>query len=135
MFVGRLEKVKNIRWLIETFAEAIKRSSNNISLLIMGEGSQRQDLEEFVKNKHLEENIKFGGWVKLLFTYYKDTACVLFPSFSEGYGLVPLEAADYGAKLIMSDVGVANYELKPSERVKIIPLSARQAWVEAILNI
>lgn len=136
LFVGRLEEVKNLAWLIEIFEEIVLTEyGRDFFLLVLGEGSQKNELRALVDEKKLQKNIKFKGWLTDAWNYYASVDCVLFPSLSEGYGLVPMEAAVAGAKIIMSDVGVANYELEASKRVKIIPLEDRQAWIEAILNI
>ena len=132
IFVGRLERVKNVHWLIEIFSEVLK-VEKNYSLLILGEGSQREELEKFVKDKNLESSIKFGGY-RILTPFYKTADCVLFPSLSEGYGLVPMEAHALGTAVIMNDVGVANYELQPSEKVKILPINDKEKWIEAIIS-
>ena len=104
-------------------------------LLIVGEGSQKNMLKEKVVSLALNKNIKFEDWVDDRFSYLKTCDAVLFPSLSEGYGLVPMEANAAGAPVIMNDVGVANYELIPDEKVKIISVNDKDAWIQAILNI
>lgn len=135
LFSGRLEEVKNLSWLIEIFEIVVREYGRNFLLLVLGEGSEKNKLRAMVEEKQLQKNIKFKGWASNSQEYYPSVDCVLFPSLSEGYGLVPMEAVKVGAKIIMSDVGVANYELKPSEEVKIIPVSDREAWIKAILEV
>ena len=50
----------------------------------------------------------------------------------QGYGMVPMEANMAGKKVIMSDVGVANYELKPSENVIILPIDYKERFINEI---
>lgn len=136
LFVGRLEEVKNLSWLIDIFEEiVITKYGRDFFLLVLGEGSEKSKLIDLVKEKKLDKNIKFKGWTPNPKDFYPSVDCILFPSLSEGYGLVPMEAVSAGTKVIMSDVGVANYELKPSERVKILPINDKEAWVQAILNV
>jgi glycosyltransferase involved in cell wall biosynthesis len=132
--IGRLEKIKNIDFLIDVFAEVFKKKQDCL-LLIVGSGTLKIDLENKVKELKLENNIKFEDWTQDPLSYIKTCNCVLFPSFSEGYGLVPMEANILGKNIIMNDVGVANYELKPSDKVKILPVNDKDVWVSAILNV
>lgn len=131
---GRMEPVKNLEWLIEIFKDVIEKKKN-ILLILAGEGSEKYKLQEKVKDLNLEDHIRFDSWSEFPFNLYKSADCLLFPSLSEGFGRVPMEAVAAGAKVIMNDVGVANYELKPSEKVIILPINDREAWIKAILSI
>lgn len=131
--IGRLDSVKNIIFLIDVFAQVVKEKPNYL-LLIVGDGVEKNKLQEQVNNFGLENNIKFENWTQDSISYIKTADCVLFPSLSEGYGLVAMEATAAGTRLIMNDVGVANFELKPSKKVKIVPLD-KEVWIKEILTI
>jgi glycosyltransferase involved in cell wall biosynthesis len=133
LVLGRLDSVKNISWLIDIFTEVIKQK--NYLLLIVGDGLEQKNLQFKVKKYNLDNNIKFEFWTNDPISYLKTADCVLFPSLSEGYGLVPMEANATGIPVIINDVGVANYELKPSERVKILKINNKEAWIKAILEV
>lgn len=134
LFLGRLEPVKNLFFLMEVFAEVIKDKKDFV-LLIVGSGSQKEKLKEKVSLLGIKDNIKFEEWTDDAISYLKTVDCVLFPSLSEGYGLVPMEASVAGTKVIMNDVGVANYELPKSDHVIILPVDDKDAWIKAVLNI
>lgn len=125
--LGRFARVKNLSWLIDIIREVV-RQHPDWGLIIVGGGVG-------LTRYRLEENIIFEGYTDNPWSYLKTADCVLFPSLSEGYGLVPMEAHAAGTPIIMNDVGVANYELPPSDKVKIIPVSNRDAWIEAMLSI
>lgn len=131
LVLGRLEAVKNISWLIDVFKEAAPDGL----LLIVGNGAEGGFLKEKAARSGSKNNIKFESWTEDPFSYIKTADCVLFPSLSEGYGLVAMEAVAAGTPVIMNNVGVANYELRPSDKVKILPINDKQKWVEAILSI
>jgi glycosyltransferase involved in cell wall biosynthesis len=126
--IARLETIKNIDWLIDVWKDLPK----DYLLLIVGNGSQEKKLKQIAKGNN---NVIFESWTDDPAGYIQSADCVLFPSHSEGYGLVAMEAHALGTPVIMNDVGVANYELKPGEKVWIIPVSKKQAWIDAILNI
>lgn len=132
--LGRLEPIKNISWLVDVFAEAVKNKPNYF-LIIVGAGLEHSKLQAKIANLKLEPNVKIEPWTDDPWSYLKSADCLLFPSLSEGYGLVAMEANAAGCPVIMNDVGVANYELKASEKVKILPINDREKWVEAILKI
>lgn len=119
--------------MIGVFVQVLKASPNYL-LLVVGTGSEKLKLENKVKSLGLTNNIKFEDWTSDSASYIKTADCVLFPSLSEGYGLVAMEAVAMGTKLVMNDVGVANFELKPSDKVKIISLD-KEVWVKEILSI
>ncbi len=133
LFVGRFETVKNIPWLIDIFSEVIKKQNN--LLILMGDGSQKEEIELLIKNKNLEKNIKIKPWSEDPLEYYASADCLLLPSHSEGYGMVVIEAIESGCKVIMNDVGVANYEIKPSKQVHIIDTKDRQEWIKELKEI
>lgn len=131
--LGRLDKVKNISWLIDIFAEVVKKKPRYL-LLIVGEGVDRENLKLQIKNLKLNENVMLEDWISEPLDYIKKANCVLFPSLSESYGLVAMESSIAGTPIIMNNVGVANYELQPGDNVKILPINDKEKWVEAILN-
>lgn len=133
LVLGRLDAVKNISWLLQIWATVVPQQKKYL-LLIVGEGRERRDLEYKIKILGLQNNVKLAGWTNDSWSYLKTVDCVLFPSLSEGYGLVSMEASAVGTQLIMSDVGVANFELKASPKVVILPVNDQWAWTQQILK-
>ncbi len=113
LFVGGLERVKGIRYLIEAFAEIVKESPQ-FKLIIVGEGSERKNLESLISNlEHRTSNIKlkdsivFKGRLSLHDTrnIMKKCYCLVLPSLSEGLPRVLIEAMALGKPVIASKVG------------------------------
>lgn len=132
LYVGRLEKEKNVAWLIKVFDQYLQQSNNNDVLLIVGDGSKKESLKHLTNNLKRNKEIKFIGWSNEPLEYIKVVDCVLVPSMAEGYGLVPMEAAAAGTRIIMTDVGVAGYELPASEQVIIVPVNDRVAFIQSL---
>lgn len=135
LFVGRLESVKGVDMLIDIFDDLVHGRDKNYFLLILGDGSKRETSENKVRRRKLQNNISFGGYAQMPESYYKNVDCVVFPSHSEGYGLVSMEAVEAGAKVIMTNVGVANFELKPSATTRIVPVGDTDAFIKEMLSI
>lgn len=128
LVLGRLHPVKNISWLVERLGALPQKDWH---LLVVGEGEEKKYLESVVKSLHLEDEISFLPWTKEPYILLKTVDCLLFPSLSEGYGLVPMEAVAVGCPVIMNDVGVANYELK-GPLVRVISVSQPDEWKKAL---
>ena len=58
-FVGRLDREKNVIALLEIFKES--KIPTNWKLQIIGDGSERKNLEQFVEKNQLQERIIFYG--------------------------------------------------------------------------
>lgn len=135
LFLGRFEKVKNVNFLLDVWKELVP-SHPELVLFLVGDGTEREEIKKRILDAKLEKNVRMSeGWAAEPLEYIKSVNAVLFPSLSEGYGLVPLEAAAAGISVIMNDVGVANFELLPSQNVYIIPVQNRQQWIETLLKI
>lgn len=93
VLVGRLAKEKNIVFLIETI-EKLVNDIKNIKLIIVGDGPDKEELENIVKEKELEKNIIFTGKVpwESIPSYYHLGNIFLTASKTETQGLTVIEA-------------------------------------------
>lgn len=132
LFLGRFDRIKNIPWLLDVFSDYLFQTERSDLLLIAGDGSERQFLERYAHRLGIEVNVRFLDWIDHPLDYLKTVDAILIPSLSEGYGMVAMEAAAAGTRIIMTDVGVANYELKPSSQVTIVPVNDVAAFLEAM---
>jgi len=130
VFLGRLDPVKNLCWLIEVFADVVTVDPG-CRLWLVGSGPEKNKLEKLIVQKRLENNVQLLGWVQNPQDYLQKATALLFPSLSEGYGRVVMEARAIGCPVIMADVGVSGYEVLPSPDVHILPWQ-KQKWVELI---
>lgn len=100
-YVGRLEPLKNLRFLLDAFMLA-QSEYDNIRLILVGDGSERKALEEYSHKLGLDMHIHFAGQRNDTNYYYQMMDCFLLPSFFEGFSLVLLEAQCSGLKCIIS---------------------------------
>lgn len=132
--LGRLDPVKNLGWLLETFA-GIVRQKPNCFLLIVGDGKESGRLEQKVRALGLGSSVRFEPFTADPWSYIRTADCLLFPSLSEGYGLVVMEAVASGTPVVMTDVGVANYEVQAGPKVTIVPVNDKEKFIQAMLLI
>ena len=106
MTVARLEKVKGINYLIEAMLR-LNLNGERFSLLIIGEGSERKNLESLVEKLNLKEKVKFLGEIpnEKVPEYLAAADCFILPSLREGFGIVILEAQAAGVPVIGTKVG------------------------------
>jgi phosphatidylinositol alpha-mannosyltransferase len=96
-YVGRLEKRKGIRYLLEAFA-LLREVHPEFKLLIAGDGPERTKLENFVKDNNIKK-VEFLGFIdeprKLRLLRQSDLFCS--PAlYGESFGIVLLEAMASG---------------------------------------
>jgi len=116
VFVGQLEKVKGINILIEAFTN-IKRDFPDFKLVIIGEGSERKNLEFKIKDLGLKNKVKLKGKLSLEQTkdIMKRCYCLVLPSLSEGLPRVLMEAMALEKPVIASNVGGIPELIKDNE--------------------
>lgn len=100
-FIGRLEKVKGLEILLESFFRFVILYPNT-KLLIAGEGSLKEFIINFIKNKELENKVEVVGWVKDVPSFLKDIDVFLLPSKEKGQPFALLEAMAAGKIVITS---------------------------------
>lgn len=73
-------------------------------MMILGDGPQREYLEELVTQHHLQDRVKFLGYIPKAYTYNELFDISVFPSMSEGFSLSLIEAAGYQKKIVCADI-------------------------------
>lgn len=100
--VSRLEKEKNILFILKGLKRLKKRRGDCFRFLIIGEGSERQNLMMEAENLGIKDNVIFCGSIahKELSNYYRACDLLLFASKSETQGIVLLEAMAAGLPIV-----------------------------------
>jgi glycosyltransferase involved in cell wall biosynthesis len=102
--VGRLIKEKGYFRLIEAFAEIIK-THNNWDLVILGEGSERSNLEKRIESLGMKDQIILPGRVGNVGEWYQRADLFAMSSHLEGFPNALIEAMAYGVPVISIDCG------------------------------
>ncbi|KAF2334165.1 glycosyltransferase family 4 protein [Flavobacterium ginsenosidimutans] len=102
--VGHLEPRKNYNNLIKAFKK-IQNESNLRKLKLVIVGKKSFDYEQTLKNVILDSNILHLDFVdfKDLLWLYSNAKLFVQPSFYEGFGFAPLEAAALGTVSVVSN--------------------------------
>lgn len=98
---GRLCVAKNFALLIDSFK--LVKEKHPVKLVILGDGALREELEEQVKNYHLEQDIYFAGSVNNPEDYFAHSDLYILTSSYEGFGIVLAESIAAGTPIVTSD--------------------------------
>ncbi|MBB6624652.1 glycosyltransferase [Clostridium gasigenes] len=89
--IGRLEVLKSFDRLLSSI-KLLVENNNNIKLLIIGEGSERNKLESLITKYSLTNNVELMGFQKNPYKFLKEADLFVSSSISEGFSLVIAEA-------------------------------------------
>jgi sugar transferase (PEP-CTERM/EpsH1 system associated) len=101
--VGRLDKVKNYRMLLEAILLA-RQCESSFLVLIIGDGPERYDLEYFART-HSIPNVQFLGQRDNVYDYLKAFDLFVLTSLAEGISNTILEAMATGLPVLATGVG------------------------------
>lgn len=136
--IGRLEPIKGYDIMIDAFSRLRARPNyQGAVLVIAGEGSERDALENLVRARGLERSVYLIGWRDDVLDMHSAFSLFTMSSRSEGTSISLLEAMSAGLAPVVTDVGgnaaVLGDELRdclvPSERSDALA----QAWEKMLL--
>ena len=110
LFVGQVVHRKGLYLLISACALLEKQGYNHYTLLVVGDGAQKQEFELFCDAHGLSDRIYWAGWVDYgrLSAYFKAADVFIFPTLEDVWGMVVLEAMAFHKPVICSKwAGVA----------------------------
>ncbi|MEM0054072.1 MAG: glycosyltransferase family 4 protein [Nitrososphaeria archaeon] len=137
LYVGQLIKRKGLETSVRAFNRLVKKGYTNISLLIVGDGSEYDELLNLISSLHLTESIKILRKVddRLLPYIYKVADLFVLPSYYEGLPTVILEAFASGLPVIATKVGGIPWLIKSSKAGILIEPGDHITLAEAIEKI
>jgi glycosyltransferase involved in cell wall biosynthesis len=127
LYVGRVSKEKDLNLFIEIIP-ALREKAGAFTLAIVGEGPYRAELQ-----KLLPEAI-FTGILngRELGTAYASADIFVFPSTTDTYGNVVVEAMAAGLPVAVSDIGGPRELVKNSQMGRVFPAREASAWVTGL---
>tara|TARA_B100000212_G_scaffold280492_1_gene220332 strand:+ start:1734 stop:2804 length:1071 start_codon:yes stop_codon:yes gene_type:complete len=106
--VGRLNYQKGFDRLIKCFS---KINHNNLKLVIIGEGNERENLNRIIYNLGMQKNVIMLGNKRDIWSWYKNAFCFVLSSRYEGYPNVIKEAMSQGCPVIAVDCNYGPSEI------------------------
>lgn len=102
--VGRLVPEKDYPTLLRAFYE-FQKIIGNSKLLIIGEGSQRSNIEFIINDLNLGDKVLLLGLKHNIYDYLNSCDLFVLPSLYEGFGLSVAEAMSMKKFVIATDCG------------------------------
>lgn len=137
LYVGRLEEVKGVEYLIRAFADVV-RVVPNATLRIVGDGTARAELVRMVSALQLSDRIEFVGWVRteIVKQEYTDALILVTPSiWPENLPTVCIEALAAGRPVVGTDAGGIPELVIDGKTGRIVPTKNSQVISEALISL
>ncbi|MGE0884402.1 MAG: glycosyltransferase [Blastocatellales bacterium] len=131
-YVGRLTPEKNVRLLVELEKRLREAGAGNFRFVIVGQGSEREWMEQQMQP---QGNVEFAGVLKgeALARAYANLDLFVFPSTTDTFGNVVLEAQASGVPAIVSDQGGPKFIIRDGKTGLVA--NGGRGFLEAILRL
>ena len=128
-FIGRISKEKNLEFLNSVWRK-FSAKHDDVELMYVGYGWY---LEEIKKSFEGNNSVHFAGEQggETLASLYADSDFFLFPSVTDTFGNVVVEAMSTGTPAIVSDYGGPHDIVMDSAAGRILPID-EDAWLNAL---
>lgn len=127
---GHMAPVKNQKFLVEQMPEILKRKPNAV-LLLLGDGNDRDMLENRIRQLGLEDHVRMTGNVSNVGAYLNAMDVFAFPSLYEGMPLAMIEAQTNGLPCVISEKIPGDVHL--TDLITALPLeNSEEQWITAL---
>src|SRR5881296_2268312 len=138
LYVGRLGREKNLRYLIQAMQLLARRGGAGggvggarFKLVIVGQGPMRRTLVANLPDAHFTgplEGAELSRW-------YASADVFVFPSIAETFGNVVLEAFASGLPVIGVDAGSVRELVSPNWNGRLAPADSPAAFADAVRSL
>lgn len=133
---GRLAKRKGVAWFINNI---MPKLGENIIYIVAGDGPDRDNIREAVKNNKLQDRVKILGYVTDKIKNILFNTCDLFiqsnikvPGDMEGFGISVIEAASCKLPVIASNLEGLKDAIKDGQNGFLVEPYDTQGYVKKI---
>ncbi|MBQ7220175.1 MAG: NAD-dependent epimerase/dehydratase family protein [Synergistaceae bacterium] len=101
-YIGRFVPQKNTLFLVDIFAEIVKREPRS-RLLLIGDGKLKDDMMHKIHDSGIDDKVVYLGMREDIQKFYNAMDCFLLPSLYEGLSVAGVEAECCGLPVFFSD--------------------------------
>ena len=133
LFAGRISEDKNLSLLVKIAQLADQQYSGRFNLVVAGDGP---DLEKLKDQMSSIGNVYLTGRLdpEELVDWYNSSDLFVFPSHTDTFGMVILEAQACGVPCLVTPTGGPKEIIRPDETGQIVPTDKAEDWVAVINN-
>lgn len=110
--IGRLVPIKNHKFFIDAIQELLKNSKVPIRAFIVGDGEEKQNIINYIKNKNLDFSLNYNpatfhltSWIKEIDRVNSGMDIICLTSLNEGTPVSLIEAQASGKPIVSTKTG------------------------------
>jgi glycosyltransferase involved in cell wall biosynthesis len=131
LHVGSFRPEKDHDSLLEIARRVFEVRENGV-LILVGEGGLRSEAERRATDLGLHGRVRFEGAQRDVWRYYAAADILVFPSTTEGFGNVLVEAQAAGLPLVASDIPAHREAVAPEQHRFLFPTGDADAAVSLV---
>ncbi len=134
LYVGRLEPVKNLEFLLRCFREAVAEAPE-MHLWVVGDGTERRKLEEVTDELAIRSNVTFWGQQMDVAPFFASADAFVMSSVSEGLPMSLLQALSSRLPAVVTDVGGMAEVVRLAQAGVTVPVGDTKGMSEAFVRL
>ena len=110
--IGRLVPIKNHKFFVDAIQEVLKNSKVPIRAFIVGDGEEKQNIINYIKNKNLDFSLNYNpatfhltSWIKEIDRVNSGMDIICLTSLNEGTPVSLIEAQASGKPIVSTKTG------------------------------
>jgi len=132
--VSRFVPHKRHEFLVRV-AQQVLAIKPDVYFLLIGAGPLQNTVKEQVRAKGLEKNVRFITGAPSIDRYWMAVDVFAFPSSNEGFGIVIIEAAAAGLKVIAQDIPSVREAAVACSDAVLLPLETTvEKWTQTLVT-
>ena len=130
--VARLSRQKGQDLLLEALAIA-RPDLPPVSLTLVGSGPDEDKLRQLSRELGLDDIVTFAGYTSDPASYFRSADCFVLASRWEGFGVVLVEALQFGLPLLATDCDFGPADVITDPRIgELVPAESARALAEGL---
>ncbi len=134
LFIGRLVPEKSLPTLLKAYKKALENFPQ-LHLTLVGEGAERQALEQLAKETGIENALNFAGKQDDVRPFLAAADIFVLPSKTEGMSNALLEGMASGLPCLATPVGANPRVLGNGKYGILLPVGDEDAWAQALVDL
>lgn len=132
LYVGRVSKEKNLQFLIRILQQ-LWACYPELYFIVVGDGPYLEEMQQSLAGRPC----LFTGYLtgEDLSAVYASSDLFVFPSTTDTFGNVVLEAQASGLPVLVADQGGPRENIIPGETGLVLPAQDEEAWITAITDL